>query len=49
VASTHPSVTHANFLIGEFGAARDISGECDAAARARAAILALVISIFGSN
>lgn len=41
VASTRPSVTHANFLIGEFGAARDISGECGAAARARAAILAL--------
>jgi hypothetical protein len=31
----------AYFLIGEFGAARDISGECDAAVRARAAILAL--------
>ena len=41
MASTRPSVTHANFLIGEFGAARDISGECDAAARARTAILAL--------
>ncbi|WP_146178498.1 hypothetical protein [Nonomuraea fuscirosea] len=41
VSATRPAVTHANFLVGEFGAARDINGECKAAAQVRATVAAL--------
>ncbi|MFC5825129.1 hypothetical protein [Nonomuraea insulae] len=41
VAAARPAVTHANFLVGEFGAARDISGECKAASQVSAAVVAL--------
>jgi hypothetical protein len=34
-------VVRANFIVGEFGAARDITGECDAANRVRNVVLAL--------
>jgi hypothetical protein len=41
VAAARPAVTHADFLVGEFGAARDAGGECKAAAQVRAAVVAL--------
>jgi hypothetical protein len=41
VAAVRPGTTHAHFLVGEIGSARDISGECDAANRISKAILAV--------
>lgn len=38
VAVARPSVTHADFVLGEFGTARDVTGECEAATRDRKAI-----------
>jgi hypothetical protein len=41
IVAARPSLTPGNFLVGEFGAAREISGECDSAARASAVVGAI--------
>ncbi|MDX6281413.1 MAG: hypothetical protein QOH03_2484 [Kribbellaceae bacterium] len=41
VADARPTVTPADFIVGEFGTARDVTGECAAATRTQKAIEAL--------